>query len=145
MIASRDAEVTVDAEALHFVFALELHIERKGELSPVDADGVRQHTYDYSEGGCRQVKDADVYFLYNVRQQKRNLRFTLRAEGDPETWEEIEVTFKPTRNANQESFLKISARIADGATPGPSLAGKEFQRHGQLTGVVLCRMHFVPS
>ncbi|MAQ16423.1 MAG: hypothetical protein CMN30_16730 [Sandaracinus sp.] len=45
-IASRDAEVTVDAEALHFVFALELHIERKGELSPVDADGLDPESRD---------------------------------------------------------------------------------------------------
>jgi acetyl-CoA acetyltransferase len=27
---------------------------------PIGPDGKRQHTYDYSEGGCRQVKQADV-------------------------------------------------------------------------------------
>jgi acetyl-CoA acetyltransferase len=27
---------------------------------PVGADGKRQHTYDYSEGGCRQVKDVEL-------------------------------------------------------------------------------------
>lgn len=27
---------------------------------PVGADGRRQHTYDYSEGGCRQVKDVEL-------------------------------------------------------------------------------------
>jgi acetyl-CoA acetyltransferase len=27
---------------------------------PVGPDGKRQHTYDYSEGGCRQVKDAEL-------------------------------------------------------------------------------------
>ncbi|MDH4146932.1 MAG: hypothetical protein OEY23_17380 [Acidimicrobiia bacterium] len=27
---------------------------------PVGADGRRQHTYDYSEGGCRQVRDAEL-------------------------------------------------------------------------------------
>ena len=27
---------------------------------PVGADGKRQHTYDYAEGGCRQVKDAEL-------------------------------------------------------------------------------------
>ena len=27
---------------------------------PVGADGKRQHTYDYSEGGCRQVRDVEV-------------------------------------------------------------------------------------
>ncbi len=27
---------------------------------PVGADGRRQHTYDYSEGGCRQVKNAQL-------------------------------------------------------------------------------------
>ncbi|MDP6564512.1 MAG: hypothetical protein QF578_06765 [Alphaproteobacteria bacterium] len=27
---------------------------------PIGADGRRQHTYDYAEGGCRQVKDAEV-------------------------------------------------------------------------------------
>lgn len=27
---------------------------------PVDADGRRRHTYDYREGGCRQVKKAEV-------------------------------------------------------------------------------------
>jgi acetyl-CoA acetyltransferase len=27
---------------------------------PVGADGTRQHTYDYREGGCRQVKDAEL-------------------------------------------------------------------------------------
>jgi hypothetical protein len=27
---------------------------------PVSADGKRQHTYDYREGGCRQVKDVEV-------------------------------------------------------------------------------------
>ena len=25
---------------------------------PVGPDGKRQHTYDYREGGCRQVKDC---------------------------------------------------------------------------------------
>ena len=27
---------------------------------PVGADGKRQHTFDYNEGGCRQVKDAQL-------------------------------------------------------------------------------------
>jgi hypothetical protein len=27
---------------------------------PLGADGRRQHTFDYSEGGCRQVKDAQL-------------------------------------------------------------------------------------
>jgi acetyl-CoA acetyltransferase len=27
---------------------------------PVGPDGKRQHTYDYREGGCRQVKNAEV-------------------------------------------------------------------------------------
>lgn len=27
---------------------------------PVGADGKRQHTYDYAQGGCRQVKDAEL-------------------------------------------------------------------------------------
>ena len=27
---------------------------------PVGPDGKRQHTFDYSEGGCRQVKDVEV-------------------------------------------------------------------------------------
>ncbi len=27
---------------------------------PRNADGTRAHTYDYSEGGCRQVRDAEV-------------------------------------------------------------------------------------
>ena len=27
---------------------------------PLGADGRRQHTYDYSEGGCRQVQDAEL-------------------------------------------------------------------------------------
>ncbi|MGI9409484.1 MAG: thiolase C-terminal domain-containing protein [Hyphomicrobiaceae bacterium] len=27
---------------------------------PIGPDGKRQHTYDYSEGGCRQVRDAEV-------------------------------------------------------------------------------------
>ena len=27
---------------------------------PVGADGRREHTYDYAEGGCRQVRDAEV-------------------------------------------------------------------------------------
>jgi len=27
---------------------------------PIGPDGKRQHTYDYSEGGCRQVKDAEL-------------------------------------------------------------------------------------
>jgi hypothetical protein len=27
---------------------------------PVDADGRRLHTYDYSEGGCRQVKRCEL-------------------------------------------------------------------------------------
>lgn len=27
---------------------------------PIGPDGKRQHTYDYTEGGCRQVKDAEV-------------------------------------------------------------------------------------
>ena len=27
---------------------------------PIGPDGKRQHTYDYAEGGCRQVKDVEV-------------------------------------------------------------------------------------
>jgi acetyl-CoA acetyltransferase len=27
---------------------------------PLDRDGKRQHTYDYSEGGCRQIKDIEL-------------------------------------------------------------------------------------
>ena len=27
---------------------------------PVGADGRRRHSYDYSEGGCRQVKDVEL-------------------------------------------------------------------------------------
>jgi len=27
---------------------------------PVGADGKRQHTYDYAEGGCRQIKDVEL-------------------------------------------------------------------------------------
>jgi len=27
---------------------------------PVGSDGKRRHTYDYGEGGCRQVKDAEI-------------------------------------------------------------------------------------
>ena len=27
---------------------------------PIGADGKRQHTYDYREGGCRQVKNVEV-------------------------------------------------------------------------------------
>ena len=27
---------------------------------PTGSDGRRQHTYDYREGGCRQVKNAEV-------------------------------------------------------------------------------------
>ena len=27
---------------------------------PIAADGKRQHTYDYREGGCRQVRDVEV-------------------------------------------------------------------------------------
>ncbi|MEE2664896.1 MAG: thiolase [Myxococcota bacterium] len=30
------------------------------DYCPVDADGKRQHTYDYSEGGCRQIRDAEI-------------------------------------------------------------------------------------
>jgi len=30
------------------------------DYCPVDADGNRQHTYDYSEGGCRQIRDAEI-------------------------------------------------------------------------------------
>lgn len=35
----------------------------RGEVDdscPIGPDGKRQHTYDYAEGGCRQVKDAEV-------------------------------------------------------------------------------------
>jgi hypothetical protein len=27
---------------------------------PIDKNGRRQHTYNYKEGGCRQVKNAEV-------------------------------------------------------------------------------------
>ena len=27
---------------------------------PIGADGRRQHTYDYKEGGCRQVRNVEV-------------------------------------------------------------------------------------
>ncbi|MCB0997190.1 MAG: hypothetical protein KDB21_18980 [Acidimicrobiales bacterium] len=30
------------------------------DYCPVGPDGRRQHTYDYSEGGCRQVRDVEV-------------------------------------------------------------------------------------
>jgi len=30
------------------------------DYCPVGPDGHRQHTYDYSEGGCRQVRDAEI-------------------------------------------------------------------------------------
>jgi acetyl-CoA acetyltransferase len=35
----------------------------RGEIDdscPIGPDGKRQHTYDYSEGGCRQVKDPEL-------------------------------------------------------------------------------------
>ena len=35
----------------------------RGEIDdscPIGPDGERQHTFDYSEGGCRQVRDAEV-------------------------------------------------------------------------------------
>jgi len=35
----------------------------RGEVDdscPIGADGKRQHTYDYKEGGCRQVRNAEV-------------------------------------------------------------------------------------
>lgn len=35
----------------------------RGEVDdscPIGADGKRKHTYDYGEGGCRQVKDAEL-------------------------------------------------------------------------------------
>ncbi|MGI9476448.1 MAG: thiolase C-terminal domain-containing protein [Hyphomicrobiaceae bacterium] len=35
----------------------------RGEIDdscPIGPDGKRQHTFDYSEGGCRQVRDAEV-------------------------------------------------------------------------------------
>lgn len=35
----------------------------RGEVDdscPIGPDGRRQHTYDYAEGGCRQVRDAEV-------------------------------------------------------------------------------------
>ena len=28
--------------------------------APVGPDGKRQHTFDYREGGCRQVKDVEL-------------------------------------------------------------------------------------
>jgi acetyl-CoA acetyltransferase len=30
------------------------------DYCPAGPDGHRQHTYDYSEGGCRQVRDAEI-------------------------------------------------------------------------------------
>ncbi|RLA47342.1 MAG: thiolase [Gammaproteobacteria bacterium] len=30
------------------------------DFCPVGADGRRQHTYDYGEGGCRQIKDPEL-------------------------------------------------------------------------------------
>jgi hypothetical protein len=27
---------------------------------PIGADGKRRHTYDYREGGCRQVRDVEI-------------------------------------------------------------------------------------
>ena len=35
----------------------------RGEIDdscPIGPDGTRQHTHDYSEGGCRQVKDVEL-------------------------------------------------------------------------------------
>jgi len=35
----------------------------RGEIDdycPVDGGGVREHTYDYSEGGCRQVRNVNI-------------------------------------------------------------------------------------
>ena len=30
------------------------------DFCPIGPDGKRQHTYDYAEGGCRQVKGAEL-------------------------------------------------------------------------------------
>ncbi len=30
------------------------------DYCPVGPDGKRQHTYDYAEGGCRQIRDAEI-------------------------------------------------------------------------------------
>jgi hypothetical protein len=30
------------------------------DYCPVDADGKRQHSFDYSEGRCRQVPDVGI-------------------------------------------------------------------------------------
>jgi hypothetical protein len=55
-----------------------IHEEIGADVACSDKDVFHAH---------RRVEDADVYFLYNVRQHQRNLQFTLRAEGDPEAWE----------------------------------------------------------
>ena len=35
----------------------------------------------------QRIDALDVYFLYNVRAEKRSLTFTFRVEGDPEIWD----------------------------------------------------------
>ena len=41
---------------------------------PVGPDGKRQHTYDYREGGCRQVKDVEVTRQSRLGQSRRPAR-----------------------------------------------------------------------
>ena len=44
------------------------------DYCPVGPDGKRQHTYDYREGGCRQVKDCEVTRQSRLGQSRRPAR-----------------------------------------------------------------------
>ncbi len=65
----------------------------------------------------RRVDDADLYFLFNVRQHKRNLRFTFRANGDPEIWDPFTGRVSPVHRFAHEHG-KTTVRLTMGPNEG---------------------------
>jgi uncharacterized OB-fold protein len=58
------------------------------DFCPIGADGKRRHTYDYHEGGCRQVRNVEV---------TANLGWAIRAPARPWSCGAARGTYMPIR------------------------------------------------
>ena len=65
----------------------------------------------------RRLDDADVYFLFNVRQQKRDLQFAFRTHGEPEIWDPFTGRVNPVHRFARERG-KTTVRLTMGPNEG---------------------------
>ncbi len=58
------------------------------DTCPIGPDGKRQHTYDYREGGCRQVRDVEVTRQPRLGQSRHRLGHghAARLRGSSDRW-----------------------------------------------------------